>query len=84
MPVATGIDFAARRGGLPRWVGGILGLLYPVILAAGALSVGFDRVGDMADLAASVLAVGLFLIAAPTAWLFTVEFIEAGRLLPNG
>ena len=35
----------------------------------------------MADLAASVLAVGLFLIAAPTAWVFTVDFIEAGRLL---
>lgn len=81
MPVATGIDFSARRGGLPRWVGGILALAYPLVLAAGALSVGFDRVGDMADLAASVLAVGLFLIAAPTAWVFTVEFIEAGRLL---
>jgi hypothetical protein len=35
----------------------------------------------MADLAASVLAVGLFLIAAPTAWVFTADFIEAGRLL---
>jgi hypothetical protein len=48
---------------------------------AGALSVGFDRVGDMSDLAASVLAHGLVLIAAPTAWIFTVEFVEAGRLL---
>ena len=66
---------------MPRWVGGILALSYPLVLAAGALSVGFDRVGDMADLAASILAVGLFLIAAPTAWIFTVEFIEAGRLL---
>ncbi len=79
--MATGIDFSARRGGLPRWVGGILALSYPLVLAAGALSVGFDRVGDMADLAASILAVGLFLIAAPTAWIFTVDFIEAGRLL---
>ena len=79
--MATDIDFSARRGGLPRWVGGILALAYPLALAAGALSVGFDRVGDMADLAASILAVGLFLIAAPTAWVFTVEFIEAGRLL---
>ncbi len=79
--VATGIDFAARRGGRPRWIGGLLGFSYPLLLAAGAISVGFDRGGDMADLAASVLAVGLFLIAAPTAWIFTVEFIEAGRLL---
>ncbi len=66
---------------MPRWVGGILALTYPLLLTAGVISVGFDRVGDMADLAASVLAVGLFLIAAPTAWIFTVEFIEAGRLL---
>ena len=81
VPMTSGIDFAARRGSLPRWAGGILAFAYPLILAAGAISVGFNRVGDMADFAASVLAVGLFLIAAPTAWLFTVEFIEAGRLL---
>jgi hypothetical protein len=56
-------------------------LAYPLILVAGALSVGFSRTGDMADLAASVLAVGLFLIAAPTAWVFTADFIVAGRLL---
>ena len=79
--VATGIDFAARRGSLPRSIGGLVALAYPLLLAVGALSVGFDRVGDIADLAASVLAVGLFLIAAPTAWVFTVDFIEAGRLL---
>jgi hypothetical protein len=79
--VTTGIDFSGRRGSLPRWVGGILALTYPLILVAGALSVGFSRTGDMADLAASVLAVGLFLIAAPTAWVFTADFIVAGRLL---
>lgn len=55
--------------------------MYPIALAAGTLSVGFDRVGDMSDLAASILAVVLFLIAAPTAWIFSVDFIEAGRLL---
>ena len=35
----------------------------------------------MTDIAASLLATMLFLVAAPTGWLFTVEFIEAGRLL---
>lgn len=79
--MTTGIDFTGRRGAIPRWIGGILAFAYPLILVAGALSVGFSRTGDMADLAASVLAVGLFLIAAPTAWVFTVDFIEAGRLL---
>ncbi len=79
--MTTGIDFTGRHRGLPRWVGGILAFAYPLILVAGALSVGFSRTGDMADLAASVLAVGLFLIAAPTAWVFTADFIVAGRLL---
>lgn len=79
--MTTGIDFSGRRGALPRWVGGILAFAFPLTLVAGALSVGFSQDGDMADLAASVLAVGLFLIAAPTAWIFTVDFIEAGRLL---
>ncbi|MCP3995633.1 MAG: hypothetical protein GY722_11280 [bacterium] len=79
--MTTGIDFSARRGGVPRWIGGILAFTYPIVLAAGTLSVGFDRVGDMSDIAASILAVVLFLIAAPTAWIFSVDFIQAGRLL---
>lgn len=79
--MTTGIDFSGRHRGLPRWVGGLVAFAYPLVLVAGALGVGLDRTGDMADLAASVLAVGLFLIAAPTAWVFTADFIEAGRLL---
>ena len=35
----------------------------------------------MADVAVSVLATMLFLVAAPTTWIFTVDFIEGGRLL---
>jgi hypothetical protein len=62
-------------------VGGLVALLYPIALTALALSVGLRRIGDMSDLAASLLATMLFLVAAPTGWLFTVDFIEAGRLL---
>jgi hypothetical protein len=79
--MATGIDFTSRRGGLSRRVGGFGALAYPLGLTALSLSVGFNRVGDMTDIAASLLATMLFLIAAPTAWIFTVDFIEAGRLL---
>ncbi len=79
--VTTGIDFSARIGGLPRWVGGLAAFIYPLALATYALSIDFDRVGNMSDLAASILATMLFLIAAPTTWIFTVDFIEAGRLL---
>ena len=79
--MTIGIDFSARIGGLPRWVGGIAAFVYPLLLASYALSIDFDRVGNMSDLAVSILATMLFLVAVPTAWIFTVDFIEAGRLL---
>jgi hypothetical protein len=66
---------------LSRQVGGIAAFAFPLALTALTLSVGFRRAGDMSDLAASLLATMLFLVAAPTAWIFTVDFIEAGRLL---
>lgn len=58
-----------------------MALAFPLALTTLALSVGLRRLGDMTDIAASLLATMLFLVAAPTAWIFTVEFIEAGRLL---
>ena len=61
--------------------GGIAAFAYPIALTALALSVGFRRVGDMTDVAASLLATLQLLIAAPTAWVFTVDFIQAGVLL---
>ncbi|MCP4964627.1 MAG: hypothetical protein GY926_05285 [bacterium] len=79
--MTTGINFSTRIGGLPRWVGGLAAFAYPLLLATYALSIDFDRVGNMADVAASILATMLFLVAAPTAWIFTADFIEAGRLL---
>ncbi len=66
---------------MSRSIGGFAALSYPLAMTALALSVGFNRVGDMTDIAASLLATMLFLVAAPTAWIFTVDFIEAGRLL---
>ncbi len=66
---------------MSRTIGGVLAFSYPLLLTALALSVGFRRLGDMTDIAASLLATLLFLIAAPTGWIFTVDFIEAGRLL---
>ena len=79
--MATGIDFSAHRGGVSRRIGGIAAFVYPLSVTALALSVGLDEVGDMTDIAAALLATMLFLVAAPTAWIFTVDFIEAGRLL---
>jgi hypothetical protein len=79
--VATSFDFTTRRGGLSRFWGGIIAFVYPLALTALSLSVGFRRVGDMTDMATSLLATLQLLIAAPTAWIFTVDFIDAGALL---
>lgn len=59
----------------------MVALAYPIALTALALSVGLREIGDMSDFAASVLATLLFLLAAPTGWIFTADFIDAGRLL---
>ena len=66
---------------MSRAVAGLLAMAFPLALSSLALSVGLRRLGDMTDIAAALLATMIFLIAAPTAWIFTVDFIEAGRLL---
>lgn len=44
------------------------------------LSVGFRGTTDASDLATAILGAILFLVAAPTSWVFAIEFIEASRL----
>lgn len=66
--------------GLNRLGGGLLGLLFPVTLMGLALSVGFRGTGHVEDLATAVLAAILFVVAAPTTWVFAIDFIEASRL----
>lgn len=76
--MAQDLTFKARRG-LRRVPAGIAALTYPTLLVVVALGVDFRAVGDGADIATAVLATILFLVAAPTAWLFAIDFIEAGR-----
>ena len=54
-------------------------MVYPTILVAAALSVGFRRGGDMGDFAASLAGSVLFLVAAPTAWIMSFSFIDVTR-----
>jgi len=68
-----------RKMGIHPVAGGAAGLVYPLVLIALALSGGFRSGGDVADPATSVLGAFIFLIAAPTAWVFAIEFIEADR-----
>jgi hypothetical protein len=67
------------RSGLRRVPAGIAGLSFPTALVVAALGVDFRAVGDGSDIATAVLATLLFVIAAPTAWIFAIDFIEAGR-----
>jgi hypothetical protein len=60
-------------------LGGLVGLVYPMILVGAALSIGFRRGGDMGDFAASLAASVLFLVAAPTAWVMSFSFIDVTR-----
>ena len=59
--------------------GGLLALTYPVMLIAVALGVGFRRGGDMGEFAATVVATVLFLVAAPTGWILSFDFIDVTR-----
>ncbi len=60
-------------------LGGLLAISYPGLLVVVALGVGFRRGGDMGEFAATLAATLLFLIAAPTAWILSFEFIDVTR-----
>lgn len=64
--------------GSPIW-GGILAITYPTILTVVALSAGFREGGGIGEFAATLAATVLFLIAAPTAWVFAFPFIDVTR-----
>jgi hypothetical protein len=70
----------STRGGLRRVPGGLAALSIPLILATIALSADFKAAGGERGVAVAVLGVILFLMAAPTTWIFAIDFIEAGRL----
>lgn len=62
---------------VPPAVGGLVALLIPSILVGIALGVGFGIHDDLATAFLATLLVGL---AAPTAWLFAIDFIHASAL----
>ena len=77
--MTTQIEFGERKQTLPRGLGGIAGLVYPSVLVAMALGVEFTTSGGLRGFGTAYLGALIFLIAAPTSWLFAIDFIEAGR-----
>jgi hypothetical protein len=76
--VSQGITFVTKQG-ISRSRAGLLALTFPLILIGLALGVGFSRGGGVAEFGASFAAALMFLVAAPTAWVFAIDFIEAER-----
>ncbi len=76
--VSQGISFVPRQG-LRRGPAAVLALSFPLVLMALAIGVGFRQGGGVAEFGASFAAAVMFLVAAPTAWVFAIDFIEAGR-----
>jgi hypothetical protein len=74
------IGFGARRRGPPRWAGGVAATILPVASMGVILQAGFWETGGVQELATGILAEVMFLIVAPTTWIFSIEFIEVSRL----
>ena len=67
------------RPGLNRVGAATLALVYPLLLIGLGLGVGFRGSDDVTGFATAFLGAVLFLVAAPTTWVFAIDFIEASR-----
>jgi hypothetical protein len=70
--VTRQFSFASRRGGLPTGRGGLFALSWPLITIALALGSMRGEVRGLTDPAAPLVAGLLFVLAAPTTWLFAL------------
>jgi hypothetical protein len=78
--VATSnVSFATRRSSVGRTSAGLAALVYPVLMVVLAFAVGSRRGGDLQDFAASFVAAMMFVIALPTTWLLSFDFIDVSR-----
>lgn len=74
------ISFAPKRTVVGRIRGGIAALAYPLLLVVTSLSVGFRKAGDLQDFAASFVASILTVVALPTVWFVSFDFIDLTRM----
>ena len=73
------VSFAPRRASVGRTTAGLLALGYPLLMVVLALNVGFQKPGDLQDFATSFIAAVMFVIALPTTWFLSFDFIEVSR-----
>lgn len=78
------VTFAPARAVVGRVRGGIAAQAYPLLLIATALSVGFRKAGDLQDFAASFVGSILTVVALPTVWFLSFDFIDVTRMTVLG
>ena len=74
------VSFAPKRTVIGRLRGGIAAFVYPLLLVATSLGVGFRKAGDLQDFAASFVGSILTVVALPTVWFVSFDFIEVTRM----
>lgn len=73
------VSFAPRRTSVGRTTAGLLALTYPLLMVVMALAVGSREPGNLQDFAASFVAAVMLVIALPTTWFLSFDFIEVSR-----
>ena len=73
------VSFAPRRTSVGRTAAGLLALAYPILMVVMALAVGSREPGNLQDFAASFVAAVMLVIALPTTWFLSFDFIEVSR-----
>ena len=73
------VSFAPRRTTVGRTPAGLMALSYPIVMMAMALAVGPREAGDLQDVASSFIAALMVVIALPTTWFLSFDFIEVSR-----
>ena len=78
------VSFAPKRTSVGRVRGGIAAFAYPLLLVITALSVGFRKAGDLQDFAATFVGSVLTVVALPTVWFLSFDFIDVTRMTVYG
>jgi hypothetical protein len=74
------VSFAPRRTTVGRTTAGLMALSYPILMMVLALAVGFREAGEIQDIASSFIAALMVVIALPTTWFLSFDFIEVSRI----
>ena len=73
------VSFAPRRSSIGRTTAGLVALGYPLLMVVMALAVGSRQPGDLQDFAASFVAAVMLVIALPTTWFMSFDFVVVSR-----